>query len=184
LPELNSEQWASLLELINSHKANSTENLTGKSKTTAWILDTGASNHMTGNVENLHNLKEISACLIGLPNVSQVLAVNEGSIKLDENLALSNVLYVPGLTCNLIFVSQIVNEIDCVVVFSKHVCALQDRTSKTLIGAGERQDGLYYFRKKPGIKVHKVTGVDSLNLWHASWSSFFQSYQVGSCIRR
>ena len=70
-----------------------------------------------------------------MPNVSQVLAVNEGSIKLDENLALSNVLYVPGLTSNLIFVSEIVDEIDCVVVFSEHMCALQDRTSKMLIGA-------------------------------------------------
>ena len=51
---------------------------------------------MIGNVENLHNLKKISACPIDLPNGSQVLAINEGSIKLDENLALSTVLYVLG----------------------------------------------------------------------------------------
>jgi len=96
-----------------------------------------------------------------------VLAVNEGSIKLDENLALSNFLHVPCLTCNLISVSQIVDEINCVAVFSKHMCALQDCTSKMLIGVGEHQDGLYYFQKKPGVKVRKVTGVDSLDLWHA-----------------
>ena len=89
-------------------------------------------------MENLPNLKEILACHVGLPNGSQVRAANEGSAKLDENLGLSNVLYVSGLTCNLISVSQIVDEIDCVAIFSKHMCALQDRTSKTLISAGER----------------------------------------------
>jgi len=145
LQDLSSEQWASLLDLINTHKANSIEALSAKTGNTSWIFDVKASNHMIGSLENLNDLKEISACPIGLPNGSHVLATNEGSIKLDENLVLSNVLYVPGLACNLISMSQVIDETDCVAVFSKHMCALQGRTSKTLIGAGERKDGLYYF---------------------------------------
>ena len=47
---------------------------------------------------------------------------------LDGGLKLTNVLYVPKLNCNLIFVSQMMDELKCVV---------QDHISRTLIGAGE-----------------------------------------------
>nr|GMC73275.1 retrovirus-related Pol polyprotein from transposon TNT 1-94 [Ipomoea batatas] len=41
-----------------------------------------------------------------------------------------------------------------------------DRTSRMLIGAGERRNGLYYFRKIPSIRVSKVDSGGSLELWH------------------
>ena len=53
-----------------------------------------------------------------------MLATNEGSIEIDENLVLSNVLYVLGLSYNLISVTVIVDETDCVAAFSKHICVL------------------------------------------------------------
>ena len=115
---------------------------------------------MMGSMEYLIDLKQILAGPIGFPNGSHVLATNEGSTKLFENWALSNVLYVPGLAYNLIYVAQIINETDCVVAFSKHMCV----TSKMLIGPGERKDGLHSFQGQPGVKVHKVTGVDLLYL--------------------
>lgn len=167
VPALDSAQWASLLELLNSHKANSVEKLTGKNDDTSWIIDTGATNHMTGSLDILKDKRKITACPVGMPNGNQVLATDEGSTELDDNLVLSNVLYVPGLSCSLISVSQIIDENDCVAVFSKNMCVLQDRTSKMLIGAGERKDGLYYFRNKLRVKAHKVNGTGSLELWHA-----------------
>ena len=124
MPDLNPDQWQSLLEIINSHKANSAEKMTGKTENVSWIIDTGASNHMTGSLEKLKDLRKISACPVGLPNGSHVLATEEGTIKLDNDLVLSNVLYVPGLACNLISVSQIIDESDCIAAFSKHRCVL------------------------------------------------------------
>ena len=47
VPDLNPNQWQSLLKIINSHKANSTENMTGKIENVPWIIHTVASNHMT-----------------------------------------------------------------------------------------------------------------------------------------
>nr|GLL36432.1 hypothetical protein TSUD_144220 [Ipomoea trifida] len=41
-----------------------------------------------------------------------------------------------------------------------------DRTSRMPIGAGERRDGLYYFRKVSRAKAFKTEVVDSLDLWH------------------
>ena len=67
-----------------------------------------------------------------------------GKIKLDNDLDISNDLYVPGLACNLISLSQTVDEYDCITTFSKHMCVLQECTSKLLIGIGEHKDGVYY----------------------------------------
>ena len=46
------------------------------------------------------------------------------------------------------------------------MCVVQDRISRKLIGAGERRDGLYYFRKVPSMKAFKTNGIGSLDLWH------------------
>nr|KYP35014.1 hypothetical protein KK1_043972 [Cajanus cajan] len=46
------------------------------------------------------------------------------------------------------------------------MCAIQDRTSKMLIGAGERRDGLYFFRETLMKKVCNVEGMNELEVWH------------------
>ena len=47
------------------------------------------------------------------------------------------------------------------------MCVLQDRFSRTLIGAGEEREGVYYFT---GVKVARVHGAStkpsSSTLWH------------------
>ena len=63
---------------------------------------------------------------------------------LDGGLKLTNVLYVPKLNCNLISVSQMMNELKCVVQFIDKLCVVWDRISRTLIGVGEQRDVLYF----------------------------------------
>ena len=55
---------------------------------------------------------------------SHVFTTKRGLTKLDKNLVLSDVLYVPGIASNLISMSQVVDESDCIAIFSKHSCAL------------------------------------------------------------
>ena len=74
-----------------------------------------------------------------------MFATEEGMIKLDNDLVLSNVIYVLGLACILIFVSQIVDTSNYIAAFSKQMCVLHDYTSMMLVGMGEREDRLYYF---------------------------------------
>nr|KYP47352.1 hypothetical protein KK1_031035 [Cajanus cajan] len=101
---------------------------------------------MTGTLENLWESRALDGCLVGLQNGELVLANKEGSIFLDGGLKLENVLYVLKLNCNLISVSQLIDEAKCKVHFTDRFCAMQDHTSRTLIGAGERKDGLYWYR--------------------------------------
>nr|KYP43228.1 hypothetical protein KK1_035319 [Cajanus cajan] len=88
------------------------------SKEATWIIDTGASNHMTGNLRSLHEIKTVQGCPVGLPNEQQTMATNEGTIILEGGLKLENVLYVPKLNCSLIFVSQLIDATNCIVQFT------------------------------------------------------------------
>ncbi|XP_025012810.1 uncharacterized protein LOC112534591 [Ricinus communis] len=135
--DLTSEQWAAVLSLLNSCKP-------------------GTDEKMTGNSCNLINLKRILGCPIGLPNGNQVLALQEGTLRMGN----------PGLYCNLIYVSQLVDDLKCDVLFTNELCLIHDRTSKTVIGAGERCKGLYYFKKELSAQAHQARLMNSYDLWH------------------
>ena len=115
LDGLNNEQWQTLLGLLNSEKPVVPKKLASKYMIKGWIIDSGASHHMTGQLELIRNLREIMECLVGLPNGKQTFAMKEGTIVLNDALTLNKVLYVPNLQCNLISISQLVNDSGCVV---------------------------------------------------------------------
>lgn len=119
LAALSTEQWQILVNMLDSHKGNPSERMTGKE---AWIIDTGASNHMTGNLRLLQELKEVQGCPVDFPDGQKLVATKEGTTTLDGGLKLSNVLYVPKLSCSLISVTQLIDETNCVVQFSNSLC--------------------------------------------------------------
>jgi hypothetical protein len=163
LAGLSAEQWQTLVNMLESQKGNSSERMTGKE---VWIIDTGASNHMTGNLKLLQDLKDVQGCPVGLPDGQKVLATKEGTTTLDGGLKLSNVLYVPKLNCSLISVTQLIDETNCIMQFTNSLCVMQDRTSRVLIGLGEQIDGLYYFKGIRHEKAFKVDSGLSFDLWH------------------
>jgi len=163
-PGLSIEQWQTLHHMLGGAKPATTEKMA--SKDLLWIIDTGAINHMMGTLGALRDSKEIAPCPVGLPHGKDTIATKEGTIILNEDLSLENVLYVPELTCNLISVSQLTEQCDCFVQFTKTLCVIQGLTSKMLIGAGERRDRLYYFRGTPRINAMKTDCVVQFDLWH------------------
>ncbi|KAL2931658.1 Retrovirus-related Pol polyprotein from transposon RE1 [Bienertia sinuspersici] len=131
-----------------------------------WIIDTGATHHITNNPHILFDAESVSSWPVGLPNGHNAMATLIGSISLSPMLTLKNVLYVPELHCNLISVSQLIDSSNCLVHFTNTLCAIQDQHSRMLIGTGERRDGLYYFRDVPAINVVSTTPVMEFELWH------------------
>jgi hypothetical protein len=158
---LTNDQWQTLQTLLNNQAVAPSEKMTGE-----WIIDTGASNHMTGDLNVMCDVHNIESCPVGLPNGQHTLSTKEGSVVLDGNLRITNVLYVPRLNCSLISVSQLSDELNCTVQFTNKLCVMQDRTSRMLIGAGKRKDGLYYFQGIRREKICKTDGVNSVDLWH------------------
>ncbi|XP_050895027.1 uncharacterized protein LOC127101610 [Lathyrus oleraceus] len=166
LAGISEEQLQSLVGFLNVHKANSNDKMTGECDMNTWIIDTCCSNHMIGNLNHMRELRDIQSCSVGLPNREHASAIKEGSIVLEGGLKLDNVLFVPKLKCNLISVSQMMNELKCVIQFTDKLCVMQDRTSRTLIGAGEQRDVLYFFRGVRRERACKTDGFHPMDLWH------------------
>ncbi|XP_074266402.1 uncharacterized protein LOC141589669 [Silene latifolia] len=134
---------------------------------TSWIIDTGASNHVTGDISCLLDCQSISPRPVGLPNGQRVESTVMGSVYINATLTLSRVLYVPSLTCNLLSVPQLASDHDFIFEFAKTSCLIQDRSLKTTIGSGELRDGLYWISAcAPSTGIHQVSALGPRDLWH------------------
>ena len=77
-------------------------------------------------------------------------------------------LYVPDFNCTLISVSKLLKQTGCIAIFTDTLCVLQDCFTRTLIGAGEEREGVYYFT---GVTVARSNragkeNASSSELWH------------------
>ncbi|XP_056695775.1 uncharacterized protein [Spinacia oleracea] len=161
--DLTPTQTKVLLNMINNSKL---DQMTGEFSATSWIIDTGASYHVTGDESCLTNVRPIHDCPISLPNGQHAIATKEGQDVLSDKLTLNSVLYVPSLMCNLLSVSQLTDDLRCFVRFTNSLCAIQDQHSGNLIGAGERKEGLYYFKRIPTVGAVSVGDLSTFELWH------------------
>ena len=105
---------------------------------------------MTGNVSFLVNVRQTRPCIAGF----------------SDRICLRDVLLVPNLDCTLISVSKLLRHTNCFALFTDTICFLQDRSSKTLIGAGEERDGVYFFKDVRVARDCKAEGTDDQLLWH------------------
>ncbi|KAL3520220.1 hypothetical protein ACH5RR_018369 [Cinchona calisaya] len=100
-----------------------------------WIVDSGASDHMTGDVSLFHKYtptQENSTIKTADGTLSQVTGT--GSIFISKDLILNSVLYVPNLDCNLLSISKLTRPHNCVAKFSANLCEFQDLISGRTIG--------------------------------------------------
>ena len=148
-----------MLSLIDAPNSDS-EKLSGMEY---WMLDSGASCHMAGNVLTMTNVKKIAPVAIGLPNGTYTLAREKGTVVLGEGLRLDNVLCVPKLNCNLVSISKLCKQLNCAVTYFDDFCVIQDRTSRIPIGSGEQRDGVYYYKNS---SPSQVNAVKARCLWH------------------
>ncbi|KAK2979460.1 hypothetical protein RJ640_026358 [Escallonia rubra] len=134
LPGLTPEQMQRLITFLESSPSG-TGSLVGKSLPTThtWLIDSGASHHMTGNLNFFSSIWVIPPSPVGLPDDLQTNAIKAGSVSLADGITLRHVLYVPRLAVNLISVSCLATNTNCFVAFSHDICVLQDRTSKSPI---------------------------------------------------
>jgi len=71
---------------------------------------------------------------IGMADGAISVATKRGMVKLNSNLILNDVFYLPRLNCNLISMVQLLNELLCTVSFSHKLCVIQNQTMMRLIG--------------------------------------------------
>lgn len=104
-----------------------------------WYFDSGVSNHMTNNAHFLTNVTKYSGNLkIHTANGNSLPIIATGDI----SPSLTDVFVSPGLTSNLIFVGQLVDN-NCRVEFSKSGCLVQDQHSGKMIAKGPKVGRLF-----------------------------------------
>ena len=90
---------------------------------------------MTGDISIFHQFKSHpghSSIQIVDGSLSEVTGT--GSIKLPNDLLLSNVLYVPKLNCNLMSISKLTSDLNCVSKFHLNLCEFQELGLGKVIG--------------------------------------------------
>ena len=110
----------------------------------SWIIDSGASDHMTGNSTLFSTYKPCAGnrkVRIADGSFSAIAGVVD--ITISHSLILSKVLHVPNLSCNLISISKLTQDLKCSANFHSSHCVFQDLASRRTIGNARECDGLY-----------------------------------------
>lgn len=96
---------------------------------------------------------------------SKVAAI--GTVVLSRDLVLQSVLFVPSLYNNLLYMSKLPKDLDCVTKFSTKNYVFQDSGSGKTIGNDEHCAGLYLLTDEDSPKGEvciKVCAVQSISL--------------------
>ncbi|KAL3677349.1 hypothetical protein R1sor_027297 [Riccia sorocarpa] len=152
----------------------------------SWYVDSGASTHVTGTANGLDQFTEVSSST-GVKSAGGQVHSVKGSgnvlfkVENGEIKRVSDVLYVPGLSKNLLSVGRLTDK-GVVVIFDTHQCVFFTKTRPIkVIGRATRdsKSGLYRFCGTPVINTgqypatcNAVLSVESrpslelAHLWH------------------
>ncbi|KAF7804016.1 uncharacterized protein G2W53_043127 [Senna tora] len=147
-----------------------------------WVIDSGASSHVTGNKCLLTNLRLAkSTNTVTLPDGSVKRVHSIGTVHLSDVFRLENVLFVPDFRYNLISVSRLVCDSSIEIKFHSSGCIMQDLLNNRVIATGILEKNLYVLSRNlncslNSVPVHDVnTSVNNISqfsevhkhdLWH------------------
>ncbi|RVW42410.1 Retrovirus-related Pol polyprotein from transposon RE1 [Vitis vinifera] len=146
--------FTSLISVIGSgtlaHKDNFLSAFTaGKKRKKPWIVDSGASDHMTGDATIFDTYSSCPNNLtVRIADGSLSKVAGTGSVVLSRDLTLNSVLLVPNLDCNLLSISKLTKEKRCITNFSSTHCEFQDLDLGKTIGNAEECSGLYILKER------------------------------------
>ena len=126
-PSGNSAPTQSQVASISSCSPNTTSGTLlsfEKVNSTSWILDSGVTDHVSSSLTNFHSYHQISPIMVKLPNGHHVHATHSGTVHLSASITLTDVLYIPSFTFNLISISKLVSSANCKLIFSSTSCIL------------------------------------------------------------
>ncbi|KAM1512917.1 hypothetical protein ACFX1Z_024415 [Malus domestica] len=118
-----------------------------------WIIDSGATDHVTASSPLLNPSYLPHTATIQTPDGSQTSIESISSLQVTPNLKLDHVLKVPKFKVNLLSVSKLTRALNCVVIFFPEFCVVQDVSTRRMIGLGKRHNDLYYLTPEQNPKL-------------------------------
>jgi len=159
------------------------------SSSSGWILDSGATHHITSLRPQQYSDAPHPKSII-VANGTTVPVSGCADISLDPSISLRSALYVPTSPFNLLSVGRLTNDLDCSVIFTPSTFVIQDRQTRSTIGRGRLQNGLYLLDISPTV-LSSVSSIDwHCRLGHAPLPVLqkalpdvsFPSFKCDSCI--
>jgi len=92
-----------------------------------WIIDSGATDHICSSLTYFTSYHQIDLIYVKLPNGNQVISNYSGSVFLNQNHVINNVLYIPCFTFNLLSVTKLIDKLSCILTFDSNGCQIQDK---------------------------------------------------------
>ena len=118
-----------------------------KEEGTSWIVDLGASNHMTGDITTFNKyFPRHDKSIVRIADGSLLEVIGKGSVVISKDIALKDVLYDPKLDCNLLSISKLTKDLKYVTKFHSSLCEFQALDSGKRIGNAKECLGFYLLR--------------------------------------
>ncbi|KAL8151013.1 hypothetical protein V2J09_020821 [Rumex salicifolius] len=129
-----------------------------------WILDSGATDHITPHLSFLDNPNTVSKpTSMTLPNGHKSMIKHCGNISLNSTLQLSNILHVPDFCFNLVSISKLSKDLNANVIFTPTSCLLQASSMKKPLLIGKEDKGLYLFEQAKKTRLLAIINPELLS---------------------
>ncbi|KAI3736523.1 hypothetical protein L2E82_26344 [Cichorium intybus] len=173
VPGLTNEQYQMFVKHFSGTNIGETKsndpnvNMAGKSnKNKPWVVDSGATEHMTNDRSLLKNTLNCDHELpVTIPNGDSIPVKGKGDSALPNGIEIRGVLYIPKFKCNLLSVGRLTDDLNCAVTFFPGFCVAQELETKNLIGVGKRNGGLYRMDSAAEIRKAMLVAPD-VGVWH------------------
>jgi hypothetical protein len=137
-----------------------------------WLFDSGASHHITNDLNNLSLKSDYNgndqlhvANGMSLP-ITHVGSTTLNPSKSNCSLTLNNVLYAPGVTQNLISVSQLCNTNNVSIEFFPSFFKVKDLTTGASLLQGPNDGNVYKLPSSSHPRVYSTMSISSSQCWH------------------
>lgn len=130
-----------------------------------FILDSGATVHVVGNLNLLENVKKTKTILKTVNGCSS--SNYSGDLKLNKNLVLKDVVYIESAPRNIISATRLTNQNGVSISMRQTDCKIYKNDN--FIASGFKKNGLYILnntRKFAG--VYHMEKIDDVKQWHIS----------------
>ncbi|KAI5346776.1 hypothetical protein L3X38_014655 [Prunus dulcis] len=137
------------------------------SQKSTWIIDSGATDHMTFDLGQLISRKSSTPSVVSNANDTPSPMVGKGSLSLSTSLHLDSILLVPSLDHNLLSIAQLTTTLGvCSNILAESLCFSRHPHRKD--DCGTLRGKLYYLDWAPDSEI-KVGQAFTTSGTHFEW---------------
>lgn len=132
-----------------------------------WILDSRATDHIVCSLNFFDKYHIVKGTMVNLPNGECVAFEHMGTVKLSNDMWLTDTLHIPSFKFNIVLASKLLQHSSHKLIFAFGQCTHQGDHGK-MIGFVKEEKGLYLLKEPPITDScrHYSMPCISVGLWH------------------